>query len=443
MKRREFFRRFAAAAAGVLACPAILRSAAPNSLLQVACIGVGGMGGSTMKSVASHPKVRIVALCDVDGRTLEEAGKDYPDASRHKDWRELLADHAGKFDAVTIGTPDHMHAAPAVLALRARKHVYLQKPMAPTLHECRVIAQEAARAGVVTQLGNQGRSSAESRMTVQLLKSGAIGKIKEVLLWENKPLSWWPKNTELRAQADVIPAGLDWDLWLGVREPRPYLENSYHPKNWRAWFDFGVGEMGDMGCHHFDTSFDALQLTAPLRVRQTTPGSSGPLWGQKRVVEMIFPGTAYTAGETVQLTWHDGGIEPDRKKIMLPKEIEKFPLSATYWIGEQGAIFKNYGRGKPVVLPEERFPADKYPADFQPQDHYHDWVDAILQGRKACDDFAHGGPLTEAVLVGAMSDRVAGEWLEWDAKALSFNDPRANPLVRRDYRDGWNVEGLG
>ena len=443
MKRREFLRRSSAAAAGLLACPAILRSAAPNSLLQVACIGVGGMGGSTMKSVASHPKVRIVALCDVDGRTLEAAGKDYPDASRHKDWRELLADHAGKFDAVTIGTPDHMHAAPAVLALRARKHVYLQKPMAPTLHECRVIAQEAAKAGVVTQLGNQGRSSVESRMTVQLLKSGEIGKIKEVLLWENKPLSWWPKNTELRAQADVIPAGLDWDLWLGVREPRPYLENTYHPKNWRAWFDFGVGEMGDMGCHHFDTSFDALQLTAPLRVRQTTPGSNGPLWGEKRVVEMIFPGTAYTAGETVQLTWHDGGIEPDRTKITLPKEIERFPLSATYWIGEQGAIFKNYGRGKPVVLPQENFPADKYPADFQPQDHYHDWVEAILQGRKACDDFTHGGPLTEAVLVGAMSDRVAGEWLEWDAKALSFNDPRANPLVRRDYRDGWNVEGLG
>jgi predicted dehydrogenase len=396
-----------------------------------------------MKSVASHAKVKIVALCDVDDQTLEGAGKEYPEASRHKDWRELLADHAGKFDAVTIGTPDHMHAAPAVIALRAKKHVYLQKPMAPTLHECRVIAKEAAKAGVVTQLGNQGRSSIESRMTVELLKSGAIGKIKEVLLWENKPLSWWPKNTELRSQADSIPAGFDWDLWLGVREARPYLKDTYHPKNWRAWFDFGVGEMGDMGCHHFDTSFDALQLAAPLRVRQTTPGSSGPLWGEKRVVEMIFPGSPYTVGETVQLTWHDGGIEPDRSKIKLPKEIEKLPLSATYWIGERGAIFKNYGRGKPIVLPQEDFPDEKYPAGFQPQDHYHDWVDAILQGRRACDEFSHGGPLTEAVLVGAMADRASGEWLEWDAKALRFNDPRASRLVRRDYREGWNVEGLG
>jgi predicted dehydrogenase len=443
MKRRQFLRRSAAAAVSVLGFPAILRSAAPNSQLQVACLGVGGMGGNTMKSVASHPRVKIVALCDVDAHTLEAAGKEHPEASRHKDWRELLDQHAGKFDAITIGTPDHMHAAPAVIALRAKKHVYLQKPMAPTLHECRVIAQEAAKAGVVTQLGNQGRSSIESRMTVELLRSGAIGKIKEVLLWENKPLNWWPKNTELRAKGDPVPAGLDWDLWLGVCEPRPYLENTYHPKNWRAWFDFGVGEMGDMGCHHFDTSFDALHLTAPLRVRQTTPGSSGPLWGQKRIVEMIFPGTPYTAGETVQLTWHDGGMEPDRSKITLPKEVEKFPLSATYWIGERGAIFKNYGKGRPVVLPEAGFSSDKYPANFQPQDHYHDWVDAILQGRKACDDFKHGGPLTEAVLVGAMADRVAGKWLEWNAQALKFNDAQANSLVHRGYRYGWNVPGLG
>ena len=168
LSRRRFLRHSAVAGAGLLGCPAILTSAAPNSLLQVACIGVGGMGGSTMKSVASHPKVKIVALCDVDERTLDAAAKTYPDASRHKDWRELLSKHADKFDAVTIGTPDHMHAAPAVTALRAKKHVYLQKPMAATLHECRVITEEAAKAGVVTQLGNQGRSSIESRMTVEL-----------------------------------------------------------------------------------------------------------------------------------------------------------------------------------------------------------------------------------------------------------------------------------
>lgn len=442
--RRQFLRQGAVAGVGVLCFPAILRSASPNSMLQVASIGVGGMGGRTMKNVATHPKVKIVAMCDVDQRALDVMAKEFPDASQHKDWRELLGRHAEKFDAVTIGTPDHMHAAPAVTALRARKHLYLQKPMATTLHECRVITREAAKAGVVTQLGNQGRSSIDSRMTVALIRNGAIGRIKEVLLWENKPLTWWPKNTELRAQGDAIPEGFDWDLWLGVREPRPYLDQTYHPKTWRAWFDFGCGEMGDMGCHHFDTTFDALKLTAPLRVRQTTPGSSGPLWGEKRVVEMIFAGSDITTGKTVQVTWHDGGIEPDRSKVSVPAGLKQFPRSAACWIGERGSIFKNYGSGRPFVLPEENFPLEKYPRDFKGRDHYHDWVDAVLEGRKACDDFAHGGPLTETVLVGAMADRFAGEWLAWDRKRLKFTDhKKATALVRRTYRDGWKVPGLG
>jgi predicted dehydrogenase len=316
--------------------------------------------------------------------------------------------------------------------------------MAATLHECRVITEEAIKAGVVTQLGNQGRSSIESRTTVELIRSGAIGKIKEVILWENKPLSWWPKNTELRSQSDPVPPGLDWDLWLGVREPRPYLQDTYHPKTWRAWFDFGVGEMGDMGCHHFDTTFDALKLTAPSRVRQVTPGSSGPLWGTKRIVELVFPGSDMTAGDTVQLTWYDGGIFPEPGKIKLPSGLKELPASGNYWIGERGAIFKKYGASRPIVLPETDFPAEKYPLDLGRQDHYHDWVDAILEGRQACDDFRHGGPLTEAVLVGAMADRVAGDWLEWDRTQLRFtNSAATTALVRRSYRDGWQVPGLG
>ncbi len=440
MKRRSFLKHTAAASLGF---PAILRSASPNSKLQVACIGVGGMGGRTLASIASHEGVKVTALCDVDASFLEKAAATHRDASRHKDWRELLAAPTDRFDAVAVGTPDHMHASQTVTALRAGKHVYLQKPMAPTLHECRVITQEAAKAGVVTQLGNQGRSSIESRMTVELLRAGAIGKVREVLIWENKELSWWPKNTELRAQADALPAGFDWDLWLGVREPRPYLADTYHPKYWRAWFDFGCGEMGDMGCHHFDPTFDALGLTAPLRVRQTTPGSNGPLWGERRKVEMIFPQTEWTAGE-LKLTWHDGDIRPDTSQLPLPKGITSLPESGTYWIGENGVIFKNYRGGRPFVLPEENFPAEKYPRGLKPQDHYHDWVDAILAGSKSCDDFSHGGPLTETVLVGAMADRAAGDWLEWDRDALRFtSNDEVNRLVQRDYRDGWRVEGLG
>lgn len=440
MNRRHFLQTASTATFGF---PAILRSASPNSMLQVASVGVARMGGNTMRSVASHEKVKIVAICDVDAAHLAQAAKDFPDASQHKDWRELLAKHSDTFDAITIGTPDHSHAAPCVTALRAKKHVYLQKPMAPTLHECRVITQEAVKAGVVTQLGNQGRSSIEARMTVEIIRSGAIGKVKEVIMWENKPLNWWPRNTELRPQGDEIPKGLDWDLWCGVRNPVPFLANTYHPQSWRAWYDFGCGEMGDMGCHHFDTTFDALKLTAPSRARLTHGGSSGPLWGSSRIVELEFPGSEYTADDTVRITWNDGGVDPDMSKVKMPGALSKFPASGTFWVGTQGSIFKPYGQ-RPFVLPEETFPAEKYPKGLKGQDHYHDWVNAILAGQKSCADFSHGGPLTETVLLGTITDRFPGQWLNFDRDTCRIsNHEDANKLVKRAYRDGWKVEGLG
>ena len=440
MNRRHFLQTASTATFGF---PAILRSASPNSMLQVASVGVARMGGNTMRSVASHEKVKIVAICDVDAAHLAQAAKDFPDASQHKDWRELLAKHSDTFDAITIGTPDHSHAAPCVTALRAKKHVYLQKPMAPTLHECRVITQEAVKAGVVTQLGNQGRSSIEARMTVEIIRSGAIGKVKEVIMWENKPLNWWPRNTELRPQGDDIPKGLDWDLWCGVRNPVPFLANTYHPQSWRAWYDFGCGEMGDMGCHHFDTTFDALKLTAPSRARLTHGGSSGPLWGSSRIVELEFPGSEYTADDTVRITWNDGGVDPDMSKVKMPGALSKFPASGTFWVGTQGSIFKPYGQ-RPFVLPEETFPAEKYPKGLKGQDHYHDWVNAILAGQKSCADFSHGGPLTETVLLGTITDRFPGQWLNFDHETCRIsNHEDANKLVKRAYRDGWKVEGLG
>ncbi len=307
MNRRRFLQQ-TSAAASLLGFPAITRSASPNSFLQVASIGVARMGGNTMRSVATHEKVKIVALCDVDDLHMASATEKkggtmvFPDASKHKDWRELLTRHADKFDAVTIGTPDHMHAPIAVTALRAKKHVYLQKPMATTIHECRVIAAEAAKAGVVTQLGNQGRSTVEGRMMVELLRTGAVGKIKEIVFWENKKLNWWPKNTELRPQADPIPGTLAWDLWTGVRDPHPYLADTYHPQTWRAWRDFGCGELGDMGCHHFDSSVDGLRLGPPKRVRQTFTGSLKPgMWSDAREVEFEFAGNEHIAGDTLTL----------------------------------------------------------------------------------------------------------------------------------------------
>lgn len=442
LTRRRFLQQSGVIATG-FGFPAITRCQSPNSFLQVASIGVHRMGGNTMRSVASHAKVKIVALCDVDAQHLSLGAKEQPEAKQYADWRELLSSsHADQFDAVTIGTPDHMHAPMAVTALRARKHVYLQKPMAPTIHECRVIAAEAAKAGVVTQLGNQGRSSIESRMTLELMRH-RIGKIKEVIFWENKPLNWWPKNTTLRAQSDALPSGLNWEHWLGVRDSRPYLEETYHPQNWRAWFDFGVGEMGDMGCHHFDSTVDGLKLSPPLSVKQTQGGSTGPLWGEKRAVELTFTGTEYTAAERLKITWLDGGIAPDPAVVKMPAVLKTMPKSGGYWIGEKGSIFKPYG-ARPYLLPEADFSVTDYPAGIAKRDHYHDWVDAILEGRKASGDFSHGANLTEIVLVGTAADRFPGQELQWDAAACQFtNQPAANALVKRAYREGWQIPGLG
>lgn len=442
--RRRFLRHSALAAGSALAFPAVVRGRSLNERLRVAAVGVGGFGYRTFTSVASHEKADIVALCDVDAGHLERAAKEFPDAARHRDWRALLADMGDGFDAVTVAIPDHMHAPVGLSAIRAGKHVYVQKPLAPTVHECRVLAREAKSAGVITQLGNQKRSSAESRTAVELLRRGAIGKIKEVLIWENKPLNWWPKNTELRPQGDPVPGTLEWDLWLGVREPRPYLRDTYHPTTWRAWFDFGVGEFGDMGCHHFDESVDGLRLAAPLRVRQTTPGSEGPLWGKRRRVELVFPGSEATADDELRITWHDGDLRPDAERIPLPDGVEELPESGTCWIGEKGAMFKNFREGMPVLLPESSFSGEEIPEGIASGHHYHDWVDAVLEGGKAVSDFEHGARLTEIVLVGSYADRHAEQWLEWDSEAMRFPDvEEANQLVRRDYREGWRIEGLG
>jgi predicted dehydrogenase len=220
------------------------------------------------------------------------------------------------------------------------------------------------------------------------------------------------------------------------------LEDTYHPQTWRAWFDFGVGELGDMGCHHFDATVDGLKLTPPKAVKQTSPGSNGPLWADRRTVEYTFGGTDFTTGD-LKLTWMDGEEKPDPALIQMPKTQSKFPTSGGFWIGEKGVIFKQYGQ-RPFVLPESDFPNSQYPTNFPKQDHYHDWVDAILENRPSCDPFSHGSNLTQCVLAGTLADRFPSQTLEWDNAAMKVkNLPAADALIQRSYRDGWKIEGLG
>ena len=458
MNRRRFLQQ-SLAASTVFSAPAILSARSPNSMFQVASIGVGGMGGNTMMSVLQHAKVRVVGMCDVDSRTLElaqggkgsrrkelqdpEAAGRLREAAVFRDYREMLAKLGDTVDAVTIGTPDHMHAAMAVAALRAKKHVYLQKPLTHHLHEARVLGAEAAKAGVTTQMGTQGHSSVETLLTVDLIRSGAIGKVKEVICWENKKASWWPKVTERKAQADAVPETVDWDLWLGVANEVPFLAEAYHPSMWRAWTDFGVGMMGDMGCHYFDVVFACLGLAAPTRVRCLDEGSTGDLYAMKRRLELEFPGTDLTAGDKIKMTWSDGGYPYDDQVVIKPSVLTKEATSGIFFVGEKGGIFKPHSQ-RPWLVPEASFAGYAYPKT-RTANHYTDWVDAAMKGEKAATDLpTYGCPVTEAVLLGVLAERNAGDWIEWDAAAGKVtNRPELNAQLTRKYRDGWSVEGLG
>ena len=458
MNRRHFFQQSLAASAYVSA-PAILSARSPNSMFQVASIGVGGMGGNTMMSVLKHPKVRIVGMCDVDAKTLAlaqrgessrrkelqdpEAKERLGEAAVFRDYREMIARLGDGIDAVTIGTPDHMHAAMAVTALRAKKHVYLQKPLTHHIHEARVLGAEAAKAGVTTQMGTQGHSNIETSLAVDLIKSGAIGKVKEVICWENKKSNWWPKVTERKAEADPVPENIDWNLWLGVANEVPFLEGAYHPSMWRSWVDFGVGMMGDMSCHYFDVVFACLGLQAPKRVRCLDEGSKGDLYATKRHLELEFPGTALTAGDTIKMTWTDGGYPYDPNVVIKPGVLTKDTPSGIFFVGENGGIFKPHQQ-RPWLVPEANFIGHTYPKT-RIADHYTDWVDACMKGEKAATDLpTYGCPVTEAVLLGVLAERNPGGWIEWDAAAGKVtNQPELNAQLTRKYRDGWSVDGLG
>ena len=457
MNRRHFLKQSLAASASFSA-PAILSARSPNSMFQVASIGVGGMGAVTMMSVLQHSKVRLVGMCDVDAKTLElarggnatrrkelqdpDAAKRLEGAAPFRDYREMLAKLGDSIDAVTIGTPDHMHAAMAVTALRAKKHVYLQKPLTHHIHEARILSAEAAKAGVTTQMGTQGHSSIETSLAVDLIKSGAIGKVKEVICWENKKANWWPKVTERKAQADPVPENLDWNLWLGVANEVPFLDGAYHPSMWRSWVDFGVGMMGDMGCHYFDVVFACLGLAAPTCVRCLDAGSKGDLYAQKRHLELEFPGTPLTSGDKIKMTWTDGGYAYDTR-VIKPRVLTKDTPSGIFFIGENGSIFKPHTQ-RPWLLPEEKFTGFTYPKT-RIANHYTDWVDACMKGGKAATDLpTYGCPVTEAVLLGVLAERNPGGWLEWDAAAGQVtNQPELNAQLTRKYRDGWSVAGLG
>ena len=439
LTRRSFIRRTAAAGT-VLSFPSVLRSANPNSMLQIAAIGCAGKGLSDITEVGSHSSVKFVAFCDVDTNRFGDADKKFPGVTHYQDWREMFAKLTDKFDAVTVSTPDHWHAPVAMAAMGLGKHVYCQKPLAHTVWEVRQMRRQAEISGVITQMGNQIHSHEFYRTGVKLIRDGVIGKIKAVHSWQPNPGNKYSGLTKRPPSTGApVPASLDWDLWIGAAPMRDYVPDTYHPFKWRDWQDFGSGTMGDFGCHILDPVFTALELTAPISLRAENTGLHDETWPAAETVSYLFPGTQWTAGKTLPLTWYDGGRLPDRALTLAP-EGAKLTNSGSLFIGEGGTMILPHV-GMPVLYPVEKF-KDFAIGKVPGSSHYHAWVDGVLTRTKASDGFHYAGPLAEAAQLGNVATRVPGQTLEWDAANLIFpNNPTATKLLTKVYRKGWEVPG--
>jgi len=440
ISRRSFLQSSAVGVASTFAAPAILSAQSPNERVRIAGIGVGGKGWTDINAAGEHADV--IAFCDVDtGPNTRRGGfggaaEKWPDAVRYTDWRKLLDAEHGRLDGVTISTPDHMHAPITMTAMKLGLAVYTQKPLTRTLSEARALTKVAAETGVSTQMGNQGHSGVGYRSLVAIVQSGLLGKINAAHTWSNRPI--WPQGIARPEGSDPVPEGLNWDLWLGVAQERPYKKDTYHPFKWRGWYDFGAGALGDMGCHIIDPVVWSLELGAPLSVQYEGPSPMLETFPEWEILTYRFPGTSHTSADELVMTWSDGGRKPSVEGSHLAADFE-LPDNGVLMIGEEGTLMCPHG-GNPQVYPEEKF---RDVPKAEELDHYGIWVDGIRTGAAPNSSFAYAGPLTETVLLGVIASRIGPQELLWDAPAMQFtNSEKATAFVHESYRAGWEVDGL-
>lgn len=456
LSRRNFLRT---AALATLAFPAVVRARNLNSQVQIAAVGVDGKGLSDINEVASHAKAKFVGFCDIDQGRFAKADARHPGVPHFEDWREMFAQLGDNVDAVTVSTPDHMHALPTLVAMRMGKHVYCQKPLTHTAWEARQLRLQAAKSKVRTQMGNQIHSAQEYRTAVKLIQTGRIGKVLAVHTWHP---NFGNKYTGLSAApaAGPVPTGVNWNLWVGTAPMREFAPDVYHPFKWRDWVDFGCGTMGDFGCHLLDPVFTALKLGNPISVKADSLGANAQTWCREQTIEWLFRGTEFTKGETVKVTWYDGGRLPELALAQMPAG-KPFPAAGSIFIGEEGVLMLPHV-AMPLLFPESKFgknlnpgelarrarakdqPTDKVAinlADFvEGSSHYHAWVEAIIKGHETTDNFAYAGPLTEAVQLGNVASRFSGVQLDWNAAEMKFpGHSEAEALLTKPYRKGWEI----
>jgi predicted dehydrogenase len=441
LTRRRFMQGTAAAGACALSAPAILRGKNLNEKLNIAVIGAGGRGGSNMKSVESE---NIVALCDVNDNHLSFAKKRHPNARAVADFRKLF-DHHKEFDAVVVSTCEHTHAFATLPALQLGKHVYCEKPLTHNVWEARVIREAANKAGVATQQGTQIHAGDNYRRVVELIQTGAIGNVKEVHVWVGRAWGWHASEAEAKAandivfvqerpkKADPIPSNLNWDLWLGPAPKRDFSHVYFPGPKWYRWWDFGNGTMSDLGSHWVDLPFWALKLQQPLTIEASGPPP------QAEIAPASMQAT-YTYGKRgelapVELTWYQGTHKP---QIWKDGGIPKWN-SGCLFIGDKGMLLSDYGKHK--LLPEDKFAGFEPPKPFIPKSigHHAEWIHACKTGEPTTCNFEYAGWLTEANHLGNVAFR-AGKKLEWDAANLkATNAPEIEPMIHREYRDGWKL----
>ena len=451
--RRTFLASAAAVTAGFTIVPRHVLGGqgvtAPSDKLNIAGVGVGGMGKNNIRKCESET---IVALCDVDFGLAEPVFAKYPGAKKYKDYRVML-DEMPNIDAVVIATPDHSHAVIAMAAMERKKHVYVQKPLTHSVSEARLLTETARKYGVATQMGNQGHSGEGARLLCEWVWDGAIGHVREAHAWTNRPV--WPSGIEVGRPTETpeVPPGLDWDLWLGPAAARPY-HPTYHPGKWRAWWDFGTGALGDMACHIIDPLFWALRLKYPVSVEANISKhwhaffeeteAKNEMFPLSTIVRFTFP--ARQEMPEVNVTWWDGGLKPARPAGLEPDRRLGNVDGGILLIGDEGVIMAGCYGESPRIVPESRMKKYKRPRRTLeripdgPDGHEQDWIRACKGGKPACSNFDYSGPLSEAVLMGNLAIRFPDRLLFWNGEAMQItNDNDADAYVKRQYRDGWHL----
>lgn len=449
ISRRQFIGTSALATAGFMIVPRHVLGGpgqtAPSDRLNIGAVGVGGKGSSDIRSISTE---NIVALCDVDDtqtarflksrRNTPEIQPMFDKANKYRDFRVML-DKEKSIDAITVSTPDHNHAVIAMMAIKMGKHVFVQKPLTHTIKEARLLEEAAKKYNIVSQMGNQGHAGEGSRLINEWIWDGAIGDVGEVHVWTNRPI--WPQGINAPEEIPSVPSTLDWNIWLGPAPFRPY-HPAYAPFNWRGWWDFGTGVVGDMGAHLMDPPYWALKLGHPTSVQSSSSRFTRDSYPLAEMVTYEFPARENMV--PVKLTWYDGGLMPPRPADLEAGRQMGDDSGGVLFVGTKGNIMCSTYANNPRIVPETKMQAYKRPEKTIPRSPgiHQEWIEAIKAGKKSTTDFSYSANLTQVMLLANAAVRAQkdNQILQWDSEKMEFpNFPEANAFIHKEYRPGWSL----